>query len=216
MFFVLSAPSGAGKTTVADLLTKEVEGIKRVITVTTRAKRKGEVEGVDYIFFTLEEFERGIREGMFLEYAKVYGNYYGTPKDQVLKNEEEGYDSLLVIDVQGAMTIKKNFPDSVLVFLLPPSIEELKRRLLTRGYGQENLQERIRTAEWEISCARRFDYIVVNDFLDETVENLKNIIISSRHTSKNFLKNPSRLIKDVKILQLLEKDCTEVSHEQKT
>jgi guanylate kinase (EC 2.7.4.8) len=140
MLFVLSAPSGAGKTTVANFIIRDVENIRRVITATTRPKREGEVEGVDYIFLTVEEFEQGIREGMFLEYAKVYGNYYGTPKDQVLKNEEEGYDSLLVIDVQGAMTIKRNFPDSVLVFLLPPSIEELRRRLLTRGYGHENLQ----------------------------------------------------------------------------
>jgi len=95
---------------VANFIIRNVEDIRRVITATTRPKREGEVEGVDYIFLTLEEFEKGIREGMFLEYAKVYGNYYGTPKDQVLKNEEEGYDSLLVIDVQGAMTIKRNFP----------------------------------------------------------------------------------------------------------
>jgi guanylate kinase len=216
MLFVLSAPSGAGKTTVANFIIKNVEDIRRVITATTRPKRKGEVDGVDYIFLTLEEFEKGIREGMFLEYAKVYGNYYGTPKDQVLRNEEEGYDSLLVIDVQGAMTIKRNFPDSVLVFLLPPSIEELRRRLLTRGYGHENLQERLRTAEWEISCAKYFDYIVVNEFLDETVETLKNIILSSRYTSKNFLANISRFLKDDKIIKLLKKERTEVSHEQKT
>ena len=207
MLFVLSAPSGTGKTTVVNNLLKDVDRLRRVITATTRPKREGEVEGVDYIFLTVEEFERTIAEGKFLEYAKVYGNYYGTPKDQVLKNEEEGYDSILVIDVQGAKTIKSNYPESVLIFLLPPSMEELKRRLLTRGYADDNIQERINTAQWEISCAKHFDYVVVNEFLDDTIMALKNIILSARHSTKRFLEDIKNRVKDDKIINLLQKEC---------
>ena len=157
MLFVLSAPSGTGKTTVADRLLKSCPKVKRIITTTTRPRREGEVQGVDYIFIDREEFERKIEEGYFLEYANVYGHYYGTPKDQVLKNEEEGIDSLPVIDVQGAKKIKDAYPESVLIFLMPPSIEELRRRLLGRGYGRENLEQRLQKAEEEIACARHFD-----------------------------------------------------------
>ena len=157
MLFVLSAPSGTGKTTVADRLLKSCPKVKRIITTTTRPRREGEVQGVDYIFIDREEFERKIEEGYFLEYANVYGHYYGTPKDQVLKNEEEGIDSLLVIDVQGAKKIRDAYPESVLIFLMPPSIEELRRRLLGRGYGRENLEQRLQKAEEEIACARHFD-----------------------------------------------------------
>ena len=191
MLFVLSAPSGTGKTTVADRLLKSCPKVKRIITTTTRPRREGEVQGVDYIFIDREEFERKIEEGYFLEYANVYGHYYGTPKDQVLKNEEEGIDSLLVIDVQGAKKIKDAYPESVLIFLMPPSIEELRRRLLGRGYGRENLEQRLQKAEEEIACARHFDYIVVNEFIDKTVEALHMIIVAHRSRRENFLKKPN-------------------------
>jgi len=191
MLFVLSAPSGTGKTTVADRLLKSCPKVKRIITATTRPRREGEVHGVDYIFIDREEFERKIEEGYFLECANVYGNYYGTPKDQVLKNEEEGIDSLLVIDVQGARKIKEVYPESVLIFLMPPSIEELRRRLLGRGYGRENLEQRLQKAEEEIACARHFDYIVVNEFIDKTVEALHTIIVAHRYRRENFLKKPN-------------------------
>lgn len=191
MLFVLSAPSGTGKTTVADRLLKSCPKVKRIITTTTRPRREGEVQGVDYIFIDREEFERKIEEGYFLEYANVYGHYYGTPKDQVLKNEEEGIDSLLVIDVQGAKKVKEVYPESVLIFLMPPSIEELRRRLLGRGYGRENLEQRLQKAEEEIACARHFDYIVVNEFIDKTVEALHMIIVAHRYRRENFLKKPN-------------------------
>lgn len=152
MLFVLSAPSGTGKTTVAERLLKSCPGIRRIVTATTRSKREGEVHGVDYLFISYEEFEKKIEEGYFLEYAEVYGHYYGTPKDQVIRNEEEGVDSLLVIDVQGAKKVRESYKDSILIFLMPPSLEELRRRLLTRGYGTENLEKRLRKAEEEIAC----------------------------------------------------------------
>ncbi|MFN4320247.1 MAG: guanylate kinase [Aquificaceae bacterium] len=187
MLFVLSAPSGAGKTTVAERLLKTCPGIRRVITATTRAKREGEIHGVDYLFMNYEEFKEKVEAGYFLEYAEVYGHYYGTPKDQVIRNEEEGVDSLLVIDVQGARKVKEVYKECLLIFLMPPSLEELRRRLLTRGYGRENLEKRLKKAEEEIACAKYFDYIAVNEFIDKTVEALCHIIRAQRYKKENFL-----------------------------
>ncbi len=203
MLFVLSAPSGTGKTTVAERLLKSVPNLRRVVTATTRPKREHEVEGVDYFFMDEEEFKRGIQKGMFLEWALVYGSYYGTPIEQVIKNEEEGYDSLLVIDVQGARQVKQKHKDSVLIFLLPPSLEELKRRLLTRGYVDQNLEERLMSAEREIACAVEFDYIVVNEFVDKAVEALTHIILSQRFRKENFFKRLE--LRDERIREVLKK-----------
>ncbi|MCS6999213.1 MAG: guanylate kinase [Aquificaceae bacterium] len=208
MLFVLSAPSGTGKTTVVDRLFRNRPDIRKIVTATTRPKREGEVQGVDYIFLTPEEFEIRIREGYFLEYAKVYGSYYGTPKEQVIRNEEEGVDSLLVIDVQGAKRLKESYKDCLLLFLMPPSFEELRRRLINRGYGKENLEERLKKAREEIACARYFDYIVVNDFIDKAVEALQTIISAQKYRKEKFLKKPS--IKDEKVLESFHKDSCEV------
>lgn len=202
MLFVLSAPSGTGKTTVAERLLKSVPKLRRIITATTRQRREHEVHGVDYLFMSEGEFKEGIQRGMFLEWALVYGNYYGTPIEQVQKNEEEGYDSLLVIDVQGARQVKQKYPNSVLIFLLPPSLEELRRRLLTRGYGDKNLQERLLSAEKEIACAVEFDYIVVNEFVDKAVEALSHIVLSQRFKRESFLKRLEE-IRDERIRDLL-------------
>ncbi|MFN7064673.1 MAG: guanylate kinase [Aquificaceae bacterium] len=197
MLFVLSAPSGAGKTTVAERLLKVCPNIKRVITATTRQRREGEVHQVDYIFMDQEEFKKKVEESYFLEYAEVYGNYYGTPKDQVLRNEEEGLDSLLVIDVQGAKKVKDSYRGCVLIFLMPPSFEELRRRLLSRGYGKENIEKRMEKAKEEIACAKYFDYVVVNEFIDDTVEALHTIILAYRYTKDRFLRRPNLLDKDL-------------------
>ena len=202
--FILSAPSGTGKSTIAGKLLQQLEGIRRVVTATTREPRPGEKPGVDYIFLTKEEFEKGIEEGRFLEYANVYGNYYGTPRDQVEKNLEEGYDSLLVIDVQGAFKVKRIYPDAVSVFLLPPSLEELKRRMIGRGYRDKNAQVRLETAKGEIPCAKRFDYIIINDFVDKAVEQLKSVILASRCERESTLRNLRNLLKSEEILSLLE------------
>ncbi|MDW8096253.1 MAG: guanylate kinase, partial [Aquificaceae bacterium] len=201
MLFVLSAPSGTGKTTVAERLLRMCSNLKRVVTATTRPKREGETHGVDYIFLDKEGFEKRILEGYFLEYALVYGNYYGTPKEQVLENEKKGYDSLLVIDVQGARKVKDAYQDTTLLFLMPPSLEELRRRLTTRGYGLENLEDRVKKASEEIACARYFDYIVVNDFLDKAVEALHTIILAQRFRRERFMRDPK--IKDERMIELL-------------
>ncbi len=202
--FILSAPSGTGKSTIAGKLLQQLEGIRRVVTVTTREPRPGEKPGVDYIFLTKEEFEKGIEEGRFLEYANVYGNYYGTPRDQVERNLEEGYDSLLVIDVQGAFKVKRIYPDAVSVFLLPPSLEELKRRMIGRGYRDKNAQVRLETAKGEIPCAKRFDYIIINDFVDKAVDQLKSVILASRCERDSTLRNLRNLLKSEEILSLIE------------
>ncbi len=202
--FILSAPSGTGKSTIADRLLKQVEGIRRVVTATTREPRPGEKPGVDYIFMTREEFEEGIRNGLFLEYANVYGNYYGTPRDQIEKNMKEGYDSLLVIDVQGAFKVKKIFPEAVSIFLLPPSLEELRRRMIGRGYRDSNTQIRLETAKGEIPCARSFDYIIINDFIDKAVEQLRSIIIASRCERESTLRRIKNLLYNEEIISLIE------------
>ncbi len=201
--FVLSAPSGAGKSTVANKLLQQLEGIRRVVTATTRSPRPGEQHGVDYIFMSKDEFERGIEENRFLEYAQVYGNYYGTPREQVDRNLSEGYDSLLVIDVQGAFQIKKLYPQAVSVFLLPPSLEELKRRMISRGYRDSNARERLSTARREIPCARSFDYVIINDFVDRAVEQLRSIVIASRCERESLLTRIEELIPNQELVELI-------------
>ena len=202
--FILSAPSGTGKSTVAGKLLQQLEGIRRIVTATTREPRPGEKPGVDYIFLSKEEFEKGIKEGRFLEYANVYGNYYGTPRDQVERNLEEGYDSLLVIDVQGAFRVKNLYPDAVSIFLLPPSLEELKRRMISRGYRDANAQVRLETARKEIPCARSFDYVIINDFVDKAVEQVRSVILASRCERESTLRNLRSLIRSEDILNLIE------------
>ncbi len=202
--FILSAPSGTGKSTLAGKLLQQVDGIRRIVTVTTREPRPGEEPGVDYIFMSKEEFEEGIEKGLFLEYANVYGNYYGTPRDQVERNLEEGYDSLLVIDVQGAFKVKKMYPDAVSIFLLPPSMDELRRRMIGRGYRDRNAEERLKTAKGEIPCAKSFDYIIINDFVDKATQQLKSIIMAKRCERDYVLKNLSKLLPNEEVRHLIE------------
>jgi len=202
--FILSAPSGTGKSTVAGRLVQQLDGIRRVVTATTRAPRPGERHGVDYLFLSKEEFEKEIEKGRFLEYAQVYGNYYGTPRDQVERNLREGHDSLLVIDVQGAFRVKSVYPEAVSVFLLPPSLEELKRRMVGRGYKEKNAQLRLETAKDEIPCARRFDYIIINEFIDKTVDQLRSVILASRCERESALRNIRNILRNEEILRLLE------------
>lgn len=201
--FILSAPSGTGKSTVASKLLHQVDGLRKVITATTREPRPGEKDGVDYIFMSREEFERGIENGMFLEYAEVYGNYYGTPKDQVERNIKENVDSLLVIDVQGAFRVKEVFPEAVSIFLLPPSLEELRRRMIGRGYRDSNMDLRLEMAKKEIPCARFFDYVIINDFVDKAVDQIRSIILATRCERDRVLRNLSSVLHSEDILSLL-------------
>ena len=137
LLIVLSGPSGAGKGTIAKALLRNENNIKLSISTTTRKPRVGETDGKNYFFTTIEKFKNLIEEDKLLEWAKVYDNYYGTPKDFVLKNIEEGFDVILEIDIQGALKVKDKFPEGVFVFILPPSMEELKNRIKKRGTETE-------------------------------------------------------------------------------
>ncbi len=184
--FVLSAPAGGGKTTLANLLLKEVPNLVKITTCTTREPRPGEKNGVDYFFLSKEEFERKIREGAFLEYAVVHGNYYGTPKEEVLKEINKGNDVLLVIDVQGMRQIKRNFKDVVTIFLIPPSFEELINRMRKRGDSEEEIKKRLETAKKELKAWKEYDYIVINDIIEKAKEDLKKIILANRLKTTRF------------------------------
>lgn len=179
--FVISGPSGVGKGTVVMQVLKRLPNLRRVVTYTTRPIRPSEIPGQDYHFVTREEFERLKAQDAFLEWAEVYGNYYGSPKDEVERVLAEGYDAVLVLDVQGALTVKQKRPDAVLIFLKPPSLDELRRRLEQRGTDPpEVIARRLAKAEWEMQQAKHFDFLVTNDQLDEAVEQLIQLIQASQ------------------------------------
>lgn len=175
--FVVSGPSGVGKGTVVAEVLKRLPNLKRAVTYTTRQPRQGEVQGKDYRFVTREEFERLKEQGAFLEWAEVYGNFYGSPKHEVEQLLSRGCDVVLVLDVQGALSVKQQIPDSVLIFIEPPSLDELKRRLEARGTDPpEVIERRMAKAQWEMEQASKFDYIVLNDKLEDAVNQLVNLM----------------------------------------
>lgn len=180
ILIVMSGFSGAGKGTIVKSLL-EKHDIFLSISCTTRKPREGEVDGKDYYFVTREEFEKMIREGEMIEWAEYAGNYYGTPKKAVNDRLAEGKDVLLEIEVQGGMQVKKLFPEAVLLFVVPPSADELLNRLRTRGTENESqiglrLEQTIR----EIEYIKDYDYIVLNDQLDKAVQTVLNIMESQR------------------------------------
>ena len=182
---VLSGPSGAGKDAVlAPLFAAGTcpPRLRRCITATTRVPRAGEIEGVDYFFLAEGEFRSRIAEGFFLEHACYAGRYYGTPRWWVEAEVAGGNDVLLKIDVQGALQIRSQAPEAVLVFVAPPSIEELERRLRGRDAGADprDLARRLEIAREELALARRYDYLVVNDRIEQAVEALRAIVIAER------------------------------------
>lgn len=198
--FIISSPAGGGKTTITNLLLEELPFLKRVVTYTTRKKRKNEIDGVDYVFLKKEEFENLISQDAFLEYALVHGNYYGTPKKEVFQLLEEGFDVILVIDVQGMKQIKQIYPAVITVFILPPSIDELINRMRLRGESEEEIQKRLDTAKKEIPYWKEYDYIVINDNLLEAKDKIKSVILAERCKSSKFDIN---IIKDEKLKSLM-------------
>jgi len=198
--FIISSPAGAGKTTLTNLLLEEDEKLKRVITYTTRKKRKNEIDGVDYVFVTKEVFELMIKENAFLEYAIVHGNYYGTPKKETFELLNQGYDVILVIDVQGMKQIKSVIPEAISVFILPLSLKELESRMRIRGESEEEIQKRLETAEREIPHWKEYDYVIINENLLESKENLSHIIKSQRFKRQRF---DLSLIKDDELRSLM-------------
>ena len=172
---ILSAPSGAGKTTVANELLKGKK-IARVITATTRAPRLGEKHGKDYFFWSNAEFEKAIKTKQMLEWAKVHVNYYGIPKSSLETVLKKGKCPLLVIDVQGAKTVKKIYKNAVTIFLTAPSVAELKKRISARSDGTKNVNVRLKTALKELKQIKNYDYLVVNDKLKDCIADCRAII----------------------------------------
>lgn len=177
LLIVLSGPSGSGKNTVCDMAKEVMPNIWESVSMTSRKPRKGEVDGKDYYFVSEEEFEKNIEEGKMLEHAKFAGNYYGTPRKSVQKQLDAGKDVLLVIEIQGALQIKEKIPQALFVFLLPPSMKELKRRLrMRKTETEEKLMERFETAYKEINELPKYNYVIVNDKADEAARKLEAII----------------------------------------
>lgn len=184
---VLSSPSGAGKTTICQKILKKHKDYLYSVSATTRERRKGEVHGKHYFFLSEEEFKRKIKKGEFVEWAWVFGQRYGTLKKFVTRARKEKKVALFVPDVQGGMAIKREYPDSVLIFILPPSLKELKRRLIRRGTeGKVELKRRLSTALKEMKFWSKYDYVVINRDINQTVESVENIIKSERLKSTRF------------------------------
>ncbi len=179
ILFILSGPSGVGKGTVRKNLFEKDHDLLYSISVTTRQPRAGEVDGVDYFFKSKEEVEQMIENNELIEYAEYVGNYYGTPRNYVNQSLQKGKDVFLEIEVQGAMQVKENFPEGVFIFLIPPSLEELKNRIVNRGTETEELvKNRLLEAKKEIDMMEAYDYVIVNDDVDEAVKKIQSIVVS--------------------------------------
>jgi len=178
--FVISGPSGVGKNTIIRAVMQKVDGLSYSVSHTTRKPRNGEINGRDYYFVDEKTFKKMIEDGLFVEWAKVYSDYYGTSFSSIREKLAEGKDVILDLDVQGGMNIRKHFKNSSLIFVIPPSIEELKRRLRKRGTEDEIIEKRLSNIEFELKMAERYDYIVINDSLERAIKEMEAIIIAER------------------------------------
>ena len=182
LLLVISSPSGAGKTTICKKLVDDVDGIDLSVSVTTRKKRKDEIEGKHYYFKSDNEFQKLIKKSKFLEYANVFGYFYGTLKNEILSKIENGLDVIVDIDWQGTRQIENYLPDDIVkVFILPPSMEELENRLGKRASeNKENFLKRMSEAKKEISHYKEYDFVIVNNEIEITVNQIKSILFSER------------------------------------
>lgn len=180
LLIVLSGPSGVGKGTVRkEIFSQPDTAFEYSISMTTRYPRAGEVDGVDYFFKTREEFEKLIKQGKLLEYAEFVGNYYGTPVDYVRETLDAGKDVFLEIEVKGAKQVRQKFPDGLFIFLMPPSLTELKNRIVTRGTETEDIiHNRMLTAREEIEMMELYDYVVENDQVERACERVRAIVMA--------------------------------------
>ncbi|HLR33858.1 MAG TPA: guanylate kinase [Tissierellales bacterium] len=181
LLLVISGPSGSGKGTICRELLKRHQNINFSISATTRKPRKGEDHGISYFFIGEEKFKDMIRKEEFLEYANVHDNYYGTPKKYVFEKMEQGENIILEIDVQGALQVRKVYPEAVLIFILPPSMEELKNRIVKRGTESEkDISRRLENAYKEMEFGKNYDYVVMNDQVITAVEKIESIITAEK------------------------------------
>ena len=182
VLLVLSGPSGAGKGTICEQLLNKRKNLAYSVSATTRVPRKGEVDGRDYFFVTIEKFKEMIANNELLEHAEIYGNYYGTPRSYVMSILDEGRDVVLEIDPQGALQVKESFPDAVFVFVVPPSLDELSKRIYKRGTDSEEvIKRRLSAATSELAYASKYDYIVVNDEVEKATNKVSNILDAERN-----------------------------------
>jgi guanylate kinase len=198
ILFIVSAPSGSGKSTLVNEVRKSVPNLDFSISYTTRSPRGSEQNGREYYFVSRQEFERMIAEGEFLEHAEVFGNYYGTARRFLREAGSRDHDLLLDIDVQGAAQVKQKVPDAVSIFIMPPSKDELVRRLHRRSQAEGNVQEeviqrRLQTATREIENFPKYGYILVNDRLEESIDQLEAILMSERAAHRG--ESPADLMK---------------------
>ena len=181
ILFIISAPSGSGKTTLCSKLMEAVDGLYRSISMTTRPPRPGEQDGMDYIFIEKPEFIKRQKKREFLEWAKVFGEYYGTPKKHIMHMLKRGSDVLLSIDVQGAMKIKRLRLEAVYIFILPPSLEMLRERLINRSTDSKKaIRERLNIAKKEKALSKKYNYVVINNKIELALDSLRAIIIAER------------------------------------
>lgn len=185
---IVSAPSGTGKTTVCGKLREQLPDLRFKVSHTTREPRTGEQDGIHYHFISENDFQDGIQKGVFLEWAKVHTDHYGTRGDQVENSLSNGFDLLMELDVQGVTSLREQKFDGIFVLILPPSLAELEKRLVGRGTEPaDKIKKRLDTAKSEIAQYKLYDYIVTNHEIDDTVLTLKNILQSERFKSNRFV-----------------------------
>lgn len=187
LLLVLSGPSGAGKGTICDKFMTRNKHVKLSISTTTRNIREGEIDGVSYDFISKEKFESGLFNGEFLEYVHVFENYYGTPRSFVDDNIKKGIDVLLEIEIVGAMKIKEEYPEAVLIFVLPPSFKELENRIVKRGTETNaQISDRLGRALSEIKKINEYSYFIMNNDIDESVTYMESIIRAEKSSVKRY------------------------------
>jgi len=194
---IISAPSGTGKTTICNSLRESIPDLKFTISHTTRKIREGEVDGVDYIFISKNEFKNKIKNNDFLEWAQVHDNYYGTSLESANTTINKGYDTLLEIDIQGVKSLRKMNYQGTYIIIFPPSIKELEVRLRKRGSdSEEKILQRVETGKKEIKKYKMYDYIVTNHVVEDTVNNLISIMQAEKFKVQHYLPNSP----DIKLL----------------